>query len=203
MVQLIWLRYARASRYTLYQRLPRRSTGIGKANLHVRDREKLQMAMRLTCTAVRARVEERKEITVGRFWLRRVRPPCPKAGVGHGKIIGLEEVGLRLVLSGGDDKVVWNDWILVQYQGVCMSPGWYIGDKQLLAWMGEGIELWFRRPRLLRGRGLLICGLFRQSWTVAKLKLWYLADAGVAGDPLNLLVRHASSSRWPLQCQRR
>ena len=40
--------------------------------------------------------------------------PCPKAGVGKGKVIFFEYIGLRLRRLGSDDGMVCNYWVLVE-----------------------------------------------------------------------------------------
>lgn len=75
--------------------------------------------------------------------------------MGEIEVVLFEQVCLWLVLLRGQDEMVENDWILVQYYVVSRICRWYWCYKQLRGWVLERIECLLsfivRRVRTIAG----------------------------------------------------
>lgn len=127
------------------------------------------MAVRLAGAAVLARVEEGEQAAAGGPLLGAL--PLGQRGVGGVEIILLQQLGLRLVLFGGDDQVVADDGVLVQDEDVrgLLWAG-HGGDKQVIGRRFERVELGLGRGIVIGGRWLT-GGLLREGRAVAELEL--------------------------------
>lgn len=120
------------------------------------------MSVRLTSPTVLARIEKGKQLAILLFLF-----PSTKTCMGSGKVVLLEHVRLLLVKLGCNDKVLWNDRVLVQNQEMSGISGGNVGDEQVGRRVVKRVRLrtfWFV---VVIDRLRLLC----QCWTVAELKL--------------------------------
>ena len=94
---------------------------------HMLDRQELYVSMRLTCAAVFARVEKRKQSLLLAGFCCALAPGF-QAGVCRLQIILFQNVCLLLVCFCCEDEVFRDYGKLVQHEEVCWCGGGYVYD---------------------------------------------------------------------------